>query len=119
MESVTNEEICEVCQYFKSNHNEMICPPKHFTCLCELLKRKYICCKKGYSNIIANIPFLAMYSPTPEVINSCYIQNSLGYKPSDKTILETLSLAYEVKLETLKTQSRIQDNHPYFNYAEK
>ena len=60
-----------------------------------------------------------MYSHTPKAINSCYIQNSLGYRPSNKTILETLSFAYGVVLETLKTQSRINDNHPYFNYAEK
>ena len=49
METISNEEVCEVCQYFKFHHNEIICPPppKHFTCLCELLKRKYICCKKA------------------------------------------------------------------------
>ena len=46
MESVTNEEIYEVGRYFTFHHNEMICPPKHFTCPCELLKRKYISCKK-------------------------------------------------------------------------
>ena len=117
MESIPTGEICEVCLYFKLHHNEIICPPKHFTCLCELLKRKYICCKKGYSNIIANIPFLAMYSPTPEVINSCYIQTSLGYKPSDKTILETLTFAYEQKLEAFKHQIRSDDKQPYFKYA--
>ena len=116
METISNEEICEVCQYFKFHHNEMICPPKHFTCICELLKRKYICCKKGYSNMINCIPYLALYSPTPEVINSCYIQSSQDYKPSNKTILETISFAYELKLEALKSQLNTQIKHPYFNY---
>ena len=121
METISNEEICEVCQYFKFHHNEMICPPKHFTCICELLKRKYICCKKGYSNMISNccIPYLALYSPTPEVINSCFIQSSQDYKPSNKTILETISFAHEIKVEALKSQPRNQFKHPYFNYVEK
>lgn len=119
MESIPMEEICEVCRYFKFHHNEIICPPKHFTCLCELFKNKYICCKNGYSNIIKNIPNLFIYSPNPEVINSCYIQNSSNYKPSDKTILETLTFGYEQKLEVSKHQIKIEGNHPYFNYAEK
>ena len=119
METISNEEVCEVCQYFKFHHNEIICPPKHFTCLCELLRRKYICCKKGYSNLINGIPCMAIYSPTPEVINSCYIQNSIDYRPSNKTILETLSFAYELKVEALKSHSILQIKHPYFNHAEK
>ena len=94
MEIISNE-ICEVCQYFKFHHNEMICPQNHFTCLCELFKNKYICCKNGYSNIITSIPYIAIYSPNHEAINSCYIQSSLNCKPSNKTILETLSFAYE------------------------
>ena len=97
----------------------MICPPKHFTCICELLKRKYICCKKGYSNMISCIPYLALYSPTPEVINSCFIQSSQDFKPSNKTILETISFAYELKLEALKSQLNTQIKHPYFNYDQK
>ena len=119
MESIPMEEICEVCRYFKFHHNEIICPPKHFTCLCELFKNKYICCKNGYSNIIKNIPNLFIYSPNPEVINSCYIQNYSNYKPSDKTILETLTFGYEQKLEVSKHQIKIEGNHPHFNYAEK
>ena len=62
---------------------------------------------------------MALYSPTPEAINSCYIQSSLDYKPSDKTILETISFAYELKVEALKLQSKPQIKHPYFNYDEK
>ena len=119
METVIYEEVCSVCLYFKFHHNEMICPPKHFTCLCELYKNKYICCKNGYSNLIKNVPYIAIYSPNPEVINSCYIHSSLNYKPSDKTILETLTFAYEQKLEAFKHHIRSDDKQPYFKYAEK
>ena len=42
METVIYEEMCSVCHYFKFHHNEMICPPKHFTSLCELYRNKYI-----------------------------------------------------------------------------
>ena len=35
-------------------------------------------------------------------------------KPNDKTILETLTLAYEQKLEALKHQIRTEDKQPYF-----
>ena len=66
-----------------------------------------------------NVPYIAIYSPNPEVINSSYIQSSLNYKPSDKTILETLTFAYEQKLEAFKQQIRIEDKQPYFKYAEK
>ena len=69
--------------------------------------------------MIANIPCMALYSPTPEAINSCFIQTSLDYKPSDKTILETISFAYELKVEALRSQSKPQIKHPYFNYDEK
>ena len=71
MENVIVEEICGVCYYFKVHHNEMICPPKHFSCFCELFKTKYICCKNGHSNLMKNVPpYIAIYSPNPEVINS-------------------------------------------------
>ena len=80
---------------------------------------QYICCKNGYSNIITSIPYIAIYSPNPEAINSCYIQSSLNYKPSNKTILETLSFAYEQKLDAFKSQSSVEFKHPYFNYASK
>ena len=62
---------------------------------------------------------MAIYSPTPEVINSCYIQNSIDYRPSSKIILETLPFAYELKVEALKSHSMLQIIHPYFNNAEK
>ena len=69
--------------------------------------------------MITSIPYIAIYSPNPEAINSCYIQSSLNYKPSNKTILETLSFAYEQKLDAFKSQSSIESKHPYFNYASK
>ena len=65
-----------------------------------------------------NVPYIAIYSPNPEVINSSYIQSSLNYKPSDKTILETLTFAFEQKLEAFKNQTRIQDDQNYFKYTE-
>ena len=71
------------------------------------------------SNLINEIPCMTIYSPTPEVINSCYIQNSIDYRPNNKTILETLSFAYELKVEALKSHSILQIKHPYFNHAEK
>ena len=117
METFSNEEICKVCLYFKFHNNEILCPPKHFTCLCELFKRIFICCKKGYSNLIKNIPYIGIYSPNPEVINTCNIQSSESFKPSDKTILETLTFAFEQKLEVLQNQLSVEGNHPYFNYG--
>ena len=97
----------------------MICPPKHFTCLCELFKRKFICCKRGFSNLVKRIPYMAIYSPNPEVINTYYIQNLVNYTPEDKTILETLTFVFEEKLEALRNQSSVHGKHPYFNYGEK
>ena len=95
METVISEEVCSVCLYFKFHHNDIICPPKHFTCLFELYKNKCICCKNGYSNLMKNVPYVVIYSPLPQIINSHNIQCSLNYKPSDKTTLETLTFGYE------------------------
>ena len=66
-----------------------------------------------------NVPYIAIYSPNPEVINSSYIQSSLNYKPSDKTILETLTFAYKQKLEAFKHQIRSDDKQTYFKYTDK
>ena len=111
------EEVCNICLYFKFHNNEIICPPKHFTCLCELFKRKFICCRKGYSNLIKRIPYIAIYSPNPEIINNYYIQSSINYISSDKTILETLAFVFEEKLEVLQNQLSVDGRHPYFNYG--
>ena len=119
MEIVVCEEIYKICGYFKFHNNEMIYPQKNFTCLCELFKKKYICCKKGYSNLIQNIPHIVIYSPSPEVINSYHIQNSKDYSPNNKTILEVLTFAYEQKLEVLRYPDCVEGKHPYFNYGEK
>ena len=69
--------------------------------------------------MINGIPCMAIYSPTPEEINSSYIQNSMDYRPNNKTTLETLSFAYELKVEALKSHSILQIKHPYSNLAEK
>ena len=66
-----------------------------------------------------SVPYIAIYSPNPEVINSNYIHSSLNYKPSDKTILETLTFAFEQKIEALQNQIEIQDDQTYFKYIEK
>ena len=114
MESTPEYKVCEICLYYKFHNNEIICPPKHFTCLCELFKNKYICCKKGYSNLIKNIPYIGIYSPTPEVINSYYIQNSMQTIFENKSILDVLNFAYEQKLEILRMKNYLFQNHPYF-----
>ena len=62
--------------------------------------------------------YVAIYSPNPKVIYSNYIQRSLNYKPSDKTILKTLTFASEQTLEAFKNQIRIQDDQKYFKYTE-
>ena len=65
-----------------------------------------------------NVPYIALYSPNPEVVNSSYIQRSLNDKPRDKTILETLTFTFEPKLEAFKNQMRIQDDKNNFKYTE-
>ena len=63
------------------------------------------------------VPYIAIYSPNSEVINSNYIQIALNYKPGDKTILETHTFAFQQKLVAFKNQLRIQDNQNYFKYT--
>ena len=65
-----------------------------------------------------NVSYIAIYSPNPKEINSNYIKRSLNYIPSDKTNLETLTFAFEQKLEAFKNKMRIQDYQSYFKYTE-
>lgn len=37
----------------------------HYTCLCMLFEHDVICCVKGYSNLLNNVPMLAIYSSLP------------------------------------------------------
>ena len=97
----------------------MISPPIHFTCLCELFERKYVCCKKGYSNLIKSVPNFVVYSPNPEVINSYHIQNALNYLPGDKSILEILTFVFEQKIEVLENQKFLIIQNPDFKYGKK
>ncbi len=114
---VFEDKICAVCSYSKFHVNDIITPLNHFTCLCELFKRKYICCKKGYTNLITKIPYMVIYSPIPEVINSYYIQNTSSFIPDNKTILEILNFAFNQKVEVLQSQSFLFGDHPYFKYG--
>ena len=97
----------------------MISPTKHFSCLCELFERKYICCRRGYSNLIKKIPNFVIYAPNAEVINSYYIQNALNYIPGDKSILENLSFVFEEKIEVLQTKNYLFQKNPYCSYGKK
>ena len=114
---ISEDKICSVCSYYKTHSNEFITPLNHFTCLCEFFKKKYICCKKGYTNLITKIPHIVIYSPIPEVINSCYIHNSPNFIPSNKSILEILNFAFNQKIEVLHSQSFLFGNHPYIKYG--
>ena len=100
-----------------TDHNEKIYLLKHFTCLCKLYKSKSICCKKGYSNLIKTVPYIAVYSANPIVIDASYIHCSLNYKSSDKSVLEILSFAYEQKLEAFKNPIRYEGKQLNIKYA--
>ena len=52
-----------------------------------------------YTNLITKTPFVVIYSPIPEVINTCYIHNSPNFIPSNKSILEILNFAFNQKLK--------------------
>ena len=117
--SIPEYKVCETCLYYKFHDNEILCSPKHFTCLCELFKNKYICCKKGYSNLIRSIPYIGIYSPNPEVINTYYIHNSVHTIIENKTILDVLNFAFEQKLEILHMHNFLFNNHPYLQNGTK
>ena len=66
--------------------------------------------ENGYTNLIKNVPYTSIYSPNSEVTNCCYMQSSLIYKASDKTILETLVFSYEQKLKAVNNQNKIKND---------
>lgn len=113
---ISEDKLCDICSYYKFHMNECITPLNHFTCLCELFEKKYICCKKGYKNLITKIPYFVIYSPVPEVINSYYIQNASGFIPSNKAILGILNFGFNEKVEVLQSRSFLFSNHPYVNH---
>ena len=110
-------QICDICKFYKYHNEEIMCPSNHFSCLCQLYTKKFICCKNGYSNLIKNIPLIGLYTPFPEIINDYYVQNSMCTIFENKTILEVLKFAMEEKLEILNSQNY---SSPYFNsYSSK
>ena len=114
---IPEDKICSVCTYYKFHSNEFISPLNHFTCLCEFFRKKYICCKRGYINLIKKIPHIVIYSPIPEVINTYYIHNSPNFIPCNKSILEILNFAFNQKIEVLQSENFLFDNHPHIKYG--
>ena len=37
----------------------------HFTCICMLFENSVVCCLRGYSNLLTNVPVLAFYTGLP------------------------------------------------------
>jgi len=115
--SVLKNNICKTCTYWKYHQEEdqLISPPNHFTCLCELYKNQYICCKRGYSNLIKRIPYIGIYTPVPIYINNFCMKNSYNTIIENKTILDIVNFAHEVKLEVLNICAYFHKPHPYLN----
>ena len=109
-----NDKICIICSYYRFHVNESVTPLNHFTCLCGLFGKRYICCKKGSTNLLTKIPNIVIYWPIPEVINSSYINIVTNYLPTNKTILETLNFGFNQKIEVLHSHSILFSDHPYF-----
>ena len=75
-------------------------------------------CKIWIFYVNQNCICIAIFTVSTEVIESCYIQISMNYKQSDKTILPTRIFAYDEKLEAFQNQIGIEGKQAYFKYAE-
>jgi len=37
----------------------------HYTCICMLFEKSVVCCVRGYSNLLNNVPILSLYTSSP------------------------------------------------------
>jgi hypothetical protein len=66
--NIIDFSICKKCKNWKKHCN--LIQNKHKTCICDLLADTVICCLKGYVNLIKDIPYLVLYSPSPTKFNN-------------------------------------------------
>jgi hypothetical protein len=66
--------ICGSCGYMK-NHYSMndVAVEYHYTCLCLLFESAVICCSRGYCNLLAHVPSVALYTPIPQCTTEDHI----------------------------------------------
>jgi len=78
--------ICDRCGYTRDHlHSDKFLEngygfftQRHNTCLCLLFEASVVCCSKGYSNLLALLPSLAIYAPGPRCITSDYTNGLAG-----------------------------------------
>jgi hypothetical protein len=66
--------ICGACGYLKHHFSlNDVASGYHYTCICLLFEAAVICCPGGYSNLLANIPSVALYTPLPQCTTEDHI----------------------------------------------
>jgi hypothetical protein len=67
-------DFCMNCGFVRTHSVSNRHYEDHFTCICLLLETATICCVEGYSNMLDNIPSLALYTPLPQCTSDEYFK---------------------------------------------
>ena len=101
--------VCVSCGYLK-NHYSLYHDhfERHYTCICLLFESAVICCSRGYSNLLAYVPSVALYSPLPQCTTDDHINGlNEGIITISKEKFDDLTeKAINAKIEALS-------NYPY------
>ena len=67
-------DFCMCCGFMRTHSDSNVYYEDHYTCICLLLETATVCCVMGYSNMLDNIPSLALYTPIPQCTSDDYFK---------------------------------------------
>ena len=76
----------------------------HYTCVCMLFEKSVVCCVRGYSNLLSNVPVLSLYTNTPlQNYEQWKCWSTLGTPPHTNQISSFVKSCADVKKLTYKS----------------
>ena len=101
--------ICGSCGYLKNHYflNDEV-SGHHYTCICLLFESAVICCVGGYSNLLTNVPAVALYTPLPQCTTEEHI---LG---AERGVIEISKKKFEeISEAAINSKIAALSNYPY------
>ena len=96
-------DFCMCCGFMRTHSDSNVYYEDHYTCICLLLETATVCCVMGYSNMLDNIPSLALYTPIPQCTSDDYFKGlSMGVVITTRDeFLTNVHRCQQIKLQAL------------------
>ena len=104
------QDFCMCCGFVRTHQKLDVHYEDHFTCICLLLETATVCCVEGYSNMLDNIPSLALYTPLPQCTSDDYFKGlPMGVVITTRDeFLTNVHRCQQIKLLALSQQPNIR-----------